>query len=64
VQDLSGIQWTRTPSLKQKLMEDRDAPATMASSKKFTKKYPEAQKNQMASTPGMTAGSGFSCPKP
>jgi hypothetical protein len=45
-------------------MEDRDAPTTMASPKKHTKQYPGAQKDQMASTPGMTAGSGSSCPKP
>lgn len=64
LQDLSGIQRTRTPSLKRKLMEDRDAPATMASPKKRTKKSPGAQKDQMASTAGKAAGSSSSRPKP
>jgi hypothetical protein len=45
-------------------MENKDAPAIMASPKKCTKKYPGAQKDQMANTPGTTAGSGSSCPKP
>ena len=64
VQDLSGVRRNRTPSLKRKLMEDRDAPATTASPKKRAKKSPGAKQDQMASTPVKTAGSTSSRPKP
>jgi hypothetical protein len=64
VQDLLGIRWNCTPSLKRKLMEDRDALATTTSPKKHTKKSPGAKQDQMASMPVKTAGSTSSHPRP
>ena len=64
VEDLSGVPRNRTPSLKRKLMEDRDAPAKMASPKKRPKKSPRAKQDPMPSIPAKAAGSTSSRPKP